>query len=58
MLEHLGEAAAAALVRRAVDAALGEGKLAIDRRSQPEGGTRRAAETIAAMVRALAFTPE
>jgi isocitrate/isopropylmalate dehydrogenase len=53
MLEHLGEAGAAALVRRAVDAALGEGKLVIDRRGQPEGGTQRAAATLAAAVRAL-----
>jgi isocitrate/isopropylmalate dehydrogenase len=54
MLEHLGEADAAALVRRAVDAALGEGKLVVDRLGQPEGGTRRAAETLAAAVRTLA----
>ena len=54
MLEHLGEADAAALVRRAVDTALGEGKLVIDRVGRPEGGTRRAAETLAAAVRTLA----
>jgi 3-isopropylmalate dehydrogenase len=53
MLEHLGEADAAALVRRAVDAALGARKLVIDRLGQPEGGTRRAAEAIAATVRGL-----
>lgn len=53
MLEHLGEAGAAALVRRAVDVALGERKLVIDRLGQPQGGTRRAAEALAAAVRAL-----
>ncbi|MGE5128054.1 MAG: isocitrate/isopropylmalate dehydrogenase family protein [Sphingomonadaceae bacterium] len=53
MLDHLGEADAAGLVRRAVDAALGERKLVIDRLGQPQGGTRRAAEALAAAVRAL-----
>lgn len=54
MLEHLGERDAAALLRRAVDAALKERKLVLGRYGQPEGGTRRAADTLAAAVRELA----
>ncbi|MFZ1908624.1 MAG: isocitrate/isopropylmalate family dehydrogenase [Burkholderiales bacterium] len=54
MLEHLGEHEAAGLIRRAVDAALAKGKLVLGRFGQPEGGTRRAAETLAATTRALA----
>ncbi len=54
MLEHLGERDAADLVRRAVDAALGQNKLVLGRFGQPEGGTKRAAATIVAAVRQLA----
>ena len=54
LLEHLGERDAAGLIRRAVDAALAQGKLVLGRFGQPEGGTRRAADTLAAMVRELA----
>ena len=54
MLEHLGERDAADLVRRAVDRALEERKLVLGRYGQPEGGTKRAAETLAAAVRDLA----
>jgi len=54
MLEHLGERDAADLVRRAVDGALAQGKLVLGRFGQPEGGTRRAADALAAMVRKLA----
>ena len=54
MLEHLGERDAAALVRRAVDAALAQKKLVLGRFGQPEGGTKRAAATLAAMVGELA----
>lgn len=53
MLDHLGERDAAALIRRAVDTALAERKLVLGRYGQPEGGTRRAAETLAAAVRSL-----
>ena len=54
MLDHLGERNAADVVRRAVDTALGEKRLLLGRYGQPEGGTKRAAETLAAAVRALA----
>ena len=54
MLEYLGERGAAELIRRAVDAALAQKKLVLNRFGQPEGGTRQAAETLAAIVRALA----
>ena len=54
MLDHLGERDAADLVRRAVDTALKEKKLVLGRYGQPEGGTKRAAETLAATVRELA----
>jgi 3-isopropylmalate dehydrogenase len=54
MLDHLGERDAADLLRRAVDTALKEKKLLLGRYGQPEGGTRRAAETIAAALRELA----
>jgi isocitrate/isopropylmalate dehydrogenase len=54
MLEHLGEHEAAALVRRAVARSLESGALVLGTSGRPEGGTRRAAETIAASVRALA----
>lgn len=54
MLDHLGERNAADVVRRAVDTALGEKRLLLGRYGQPEGGTKRAAETLAAAVRELA----
>ncbi len=54
MLEHLGEWAAADLMRRAVAAALGEGALVLGAHGQPQGGTRRAGETLAAAVSGLA----
>ncbi len=54
MLEHLGEQAAADLIRRAVAAALESGRLTLGAHGQPEGGTRRAGETIAALVAELA----
>ncbi|HVC12040.1 MAG TPA: isocitrate/isopropylmalate dehydrogenase family protein [Burkholderiales bacterium] len=53
MLEHLGERDAAQLVRRAVASSLESGKLVIGRGGQPEGGTRRAGETLAGALRAL-----
>jgi isocitrate/isopropylmalate dehydrogenase len=54
MLDYLGERDAAALIRRAVDTALKERKLVLGRYGQPDGGTRRAAETLAAAARSLA----
>lgn len=54
MLEHLGEGRAAELVRRAVSTALETRKLILGRSGQPEGGTRRAGETLAARVLSLA----
>ncbi len=54
MLEHVGERGAADLVRRAVSESLESGRLVIGRSGQPEGGTRRAAETIAATLGELA----
>jgi len=54
MLDHLGERDAAALLRRAVDTALSEKKLILGRYGQPEGGTKRAAATLATAVRELA----
>lgn len=54
MLDHLGERDAADLIRRAVDAALNDKKLVLGRFGQPEGGTKRAAETLASAVRSLA----
>jgi len=55
MLEHLGEPDAAGLIRRAVDAALTQGELVLGRHGQPEGGTKRAAATLAQTVRRLAL---
>lgn len=54
MLEHLGETAAAELIRRAVAESLASGKLRLGAHGQPEGGTRRAGETLATVVRELA----
>ncbi|MGH8736012.1 MAG: isocitrate/isopropylmalate dehydrogenase family protein [Burkholderiales bacterium] len=54
LLDHLGERDAANLVRRAVDRALETRKLILGRHGQPEGGTQRAAATLAAAVRELA----
>jgi len=53
MLEHLGEAAAAGLVRRAVEACLADGSLRLGAYGQPEGGTRKTAETLATKARTL-----
>lgn len=54
MLEHLGEVAAADLIRRAVATALETGRLVLGATGQPQGGTRRAGETLAALVGDLA----
>ena len=56
MLEYIGERGAAELVRRAVSTALETRKLLLGPFGQPEGGTRRAAETLATIVRDLAQT--
>ncbi|MEX2599983.1 MAG: isocitrate/isopropylmalate family dehydrogenase [Dehalococcoidia bacterium] len=50
MLDHLGEKKAGDMVRRAVETALESGALRLGQRGQPDGGTRKAGETIAAMV--------
>ena len=50
MLEHLGENAAAVLVRSAVSRALDTGRLALNDRGQPADGTRAAGEAIAGAV--------
>lgn len=54
MLEHLGEGVAAQTVRGAVSAALEKGRLVLGAYGQPEGGTRRAGGTLAAIARELA----
>jgi len=54
MLEHLGEREAAARVQAAVASSLQSGRLALAKNGQPEAGTRHAAETIAAALRAAA----
>jgi isocitrate/isopropylmalate dehydrogenase len=54
MLEQLGETAAADLVRRAVSESLAGGRLRLGAHGQPEGGTRHAGDTLAAMVAELA----
>jgi 3-isopropylmalate dehydrogenase len=56
MLEHLGETGGADLVRRAVEASLADGSLRLGAHGQPEGGTRKAGETLASRARALAST--
>lgn len=53
MLDHLGEHAAADLVRSAVDAALSSGSVVLDARGQPRGGTKAAGRAIADAVTAL-----
>ena len=53
MLDHLGERAAGDLVRGAVTRSLESGALRLGQYGQPEGGTRRAGETIAEAVAAL-----
>ena len=54
MLDHLGERAAARLVRDAVSGALESGRLRIGDHGQPVGGTRAAGETIASVAAELA----
>jgi 3-isopropylmalate dehydrogenase len=54
MLEHLAERDAGDLIRRAVDRTLETGKLVLGRHGQPQGGTRRAAATLAGTVSELA----
>ncbi len=54
MLDHLGERAAARLVRDAVSGALESGRLRIGDGGQPVGGTRAAGETIASVAAELA----
>ncbi len=53
MLEHLGEDQMARLIRRAVDEALASARLRIGALTQPEGGTKMAGQTIAAVLREL-----
>ena len=53
MLDHLGEPAAADLVRRAVAESLASGRLRIGELGQPVGGTAQAGATIAAVAREL-----
>ena len=53
MLEHLGEAEMARLIRQAVDEALASSRLRIGALTQPEGGTKQAGATIAAVLREL-----
>jgi 3-isopropylmalate dehydrogenase len=53
LLDHIGETAAGDSVRAAVDAVLANGRLKIDGRGQPEGGTQAAGATIAAALAAL-----
>ncbi len=50
MLDHIGEAAAARRIERAVWAALEEGDLPIDDRGRASRGTRAAAEAIAGRI--------
>jgi isocitrate/isopropylmalate dehydrogenase len=51
MLDHLGEHAAADLVRAAVDATLAGGRVVLDARGRPKGGTKAAGQSIAEAVR-------
>jgi 3-isopropylmalate dehydrogenase len=51
MLDHLGEHAAAYLVRAAVDSTLSTGDVVLDDRGQPKGGTKAAGRVIADAVR-------
>ena len=50
MLDHLGESAAAELVRSAISRVLDTGRLALNDRGQPADGTRAAGEAIASAV--------
>ncbi len=54
LLDHVGEGPAAKAVRDGVAQALATGALKVGRYTQPEGGTRKAAQTIAEMVREVA----
>ena len=51
MLDHLGEHAAADLIRTAVDTTLSTGAVVLDERGQPRGGTKAAGHAIAEAVR-------
>ena len=51
MLDHLGEHAAANLIRSAVDATLAGGGIVLDERGQPKGGTKSVGRAIAGAVR-------
>src|SRR5690606_37565661 len=51
MLDHLGEHAAATLIREAVDSALTSGALVLDERGRPKQGTKAAGRVIADAVR-------
>ena len=51
MLDHLGEHAAANLIRSAVDSVLAIGAVVLDERGQPKGGTKAAGRAIAEAVR-------
>jgi 3-isopropylmalate dehydrogenase len=53
MLDHLGEHAAAGLIRGAVDQALGAGTVVLDDKGRPKGGTKAAGRAIAEAVRNL-----
>jgi 3-isopropylmalate dehydrogenase len=57
MLDHLGEHAAAVLVRAAVDHALATGAIVLDARGQPKGGTQAAGRAIAEAVRNVSSDP-
>ena len=51
MLEYLGEASAAASIRRAVDQVLGDAEVVLERSGQPVGGTKAAATAVADAIR-------
>ena len=53
MLDYLGEAEGAELLRKAVSESLATGRLRIGERGQPVGGAAKAGETIAAMAKEL-----
>ena len=54
LLDHIGEPAAAELLRRAVEAALASGELQINAAGQAVGGTRAAGQTIAKLASEIA----
>jgi isocitrate/isopropylmalate dehydrogenase len=51
MLDHLGEGAAADLIRSAVDETLATGVIVLDGRGQPRDGTKAAGRRIAEAIR-------